>query len=102
LNAYERAILQSCFLALCVQAALRSLMRNDTECLNTWFNRAYPQDCVHVMRVISGLSEFKGVWLLALVHARTRASKHLYVQECVFVIMLLLKLVFLKASGKFT
>jgi hypothetical protein len=52
---------------------------------------------MHVMWAISESSKFKSLWLLTLVHARTRASKHVCVQECVFVIMLLLKLVFLKA-----
>jgi hypothetical protein len=66
--------------------------------LNTWFNRAYLQECVHAMLAIKRSSPFQRLWLLALVHAKARASKLACVQGYVFVIMLLLKLVSVEAS----
>jgi hypothetical protein len=52
----------------------------------------YLQECVHAMRTIKLSHMFKRLFLLPLVHARARAFDHASVQECVFVLMLLLKL----------
>jgi hypothetical protein len=53
---------------------------------------------MHSMRAINLSYPFKHVLLLAVIHARARASEHVCVLQCVSVLMLLLKLVSLQMS----
>jgi hypothetical protein len=50
------------------------------------------------MREIKLSSPFKRVFLLAVFHARARVSEHASVQQCVSVLILLLKLVSVQTS----
>jgi hypothetical protein len=66
--------------------------------LNTWFNRAYLQECVQAMWAIKRSCQFKRVWLQALVHVIARAFKLACLQMCLCVIILFIKLVSVESS----